>query len=128
MGQHDRALADFTTVVRLKPDLEAAWRHCGFLRQTKGDNTGAVADYSKAIELDPKDEAAWRGRGLSNFMRSRLDDAIADLTQAIALDGNDALAFHMRSQAYGGKHDGRHAAQDDDAALRLDPRLAQVGR
>ena len=56
--QLDRAIGDFTTLVRLDPERADAFNTRGELWRRKGDRPRALADFGAAIKLNPQHEAA----------------------------------------------------------------------
>jgi tetratricopeptide (TPR) repeat protein len=51
--EHDKAIADYTEAIRLKPDYARAYYNRGLAYQRKEDGIRAKADLDKAISLDP---------------------------------------------------------------------------
>ena len=49
--QYDRAIADYTTAIQLKPDYAEAYNDRGFAYYLTGDAERAIADYTRAIEI-----------------------------------------------------------------------------
>jgi tetratricopeptide (TPR) repeat protein len=49
----DRAIADFTEVIRLNPQFIPAYRARGMAWNVNGDRDRAIADLTKAVELNP---------------------------------------------------------------------------
>jgi tetratricopeptide (TPR) repeat protein len=47
--QYDRAIADYSTAIELKPDYAEAYNDRGFAFYLKGDAERAIADYTRAI-------------------------------------------------------------------------------
>jgi tetratricopeptide (TPR) repeat protein len=52
-GDFDRAIADYTRAIDLKPDYAVAYYNRGFSYRHKGDDDRAIADWSKALALKP---------------------------------------------------------------------------
>lgn len=53
-GQHDRAIAEFDTAIRLNPKYAGAFYNRGCSFKKKGDYDRAISDFDEAIRLDPK--------------------------------------------------------------------------
>src|SRR5262245_40672190 len=53
-GDFDRAIADYSEVIRLDPKSASAYGGRGLAYFDKGDFDRAIADYNEAIKLDPK--------------------------------------------------------------------------
>jgi tetratricopeptide (TPR) repeat protein len=58
-GDFDRAIADFTKAIDLKPDLVLAYSNRGIAYQQQGQRDKAAADFRKVLELsnDPQARA-----------------------------------------------------------------------
>jgi tetratricopeptide (TPR) repeat protein len=52
-GEYDRAIADFTQAIALKPDFALAYSNRGNAYANKGEYDRAIADYTQAIKLNP---------------------------------------------------------------------------
>ena len=63
MGAYDRALADYDTALRLRPDDPVAHYRRGLTHYFMGENTGAIHDFTEVIRLDPGHAEAYRYRG-----------------------------------------------------------------
>ncbi|MDR3123858.1 MAG: tetratricopeptide repeat protein [Treponema sp.] len=61
----DRALADFSEAVRLKPDYADAYMNRGNIHSDLSNLDQAIADYNKAINLKLDSAAAYVNRGTS---------------------------------------------------------------
>ncbi len=70
-GKFDLATADYTEVLRLKPDFAAGFYRRGLAYQNKGDYDRAIRDYTEAIRLNPGFWQAVLGRGLSHAAKAR---------------------------------------------------------
>src|SRR5215510_1340610 len=62
---YDRAIADYTTAIELKPDYAEAYNDRGFSYYLKGDSDRAIADFTRAIELRPNYPKAYNSRGVA---------------------------------------------------------------
>ena len=63
-GEYDKAIADLTEAIRLKPALFDAFYNRAAAYAGKGENTKAVKDYSEAIRIAPRLAVAFRDRGI----------------------------------------------------------------
>ena len=52
-GEHDWAIEDYNTVIKLNPDSVEAYIHRGLAYHHKGEYNRAIGDFTKAIELKP---------------------------------------------------------------------------
>jgi tetratricopeptide (TPR) repeat protein len=99
-GEEQAAIRDFTSALRLKPDLEPAFFKRANARSRLGDLTGALADYGEALRLNPKNPDACFNRGVVRFKRGDREGAVADLEQAARIhteQGNSAGAERARN-------------------------------
>jgi tetratricopeptide (TPR) repeat protein len=107
----------------------------GLAREGKGQHDEAIADYDRALALNPKYAAALINRANAYRGKGRDDQAIADLDRAIAMEPKNFLAHFARALTYQDKalsdfdayvNEGNYedlAIQDDDEAIRLNPRV-----
>ena len=51
LGQSDKAIADFTAAIRIKPDYANAYNNRGVTHRELGNDVKADADFAKAKEL-----------------------------------------------------------------------------
>lgn len=79
---YDRAIADYTDALRLKPEFAHAFYNRGLAHQTKGDYDRAIADYTAAIRLNPTYFRAYKNRGLAYKAKGDMSDATSDLNEA----------------------------------------------
>jgi tetratricopeptide (TPR) repeat protein len=102
----DRALADYSQAIALKPDFADAYLARGWVKRQKHDYKGAKADFDKVFELSPKSADAYAQHGdLLGMAIGDFDGAIADYSQAIVLDPNQAKFYYERGHFESGKAD-----------------------
>ena len=118
-GEFDRAAADFTEAIRLKPDDAAARYGRATAYIALGDYAGAIADFDAQIQLDPGDPYSFNGRGLAYDEQGDYERAIADQDEAIRLKPDFAAAFEMRGAAYYDERQFDRAIADYDRAISL---------
>jgi tetratricopeptide (TPR) repeat protein len=98
--EYDRAIADYSTAIQLKPDYAEAYNDRGFAYYLKGNEELAIADYTRAIELRPNYPKAYNSRGVvymaGGYGRTK---AIADFDRAIALKPDFRYAYINRANA-----------------------------
>lgn len=82
MRDEDRAIADYTTAIRLDPKLDAAFSNRGIEYARDGKPDHAVADFTAAIVLKPDSWQPRYVRGTIYFRRGLYELALADLLEA----------------------------------------------
>ncbi len=98
--EYDRAIADYTTAIQLKPGYAEAYNDRGFAHYLKGDADRAIADFTRAIELRSNYPKAYNSRGVvymaHGYGRAK---AVADFDRAIALNPEFRYAYINRANA-----------------------------
>src|SRR6202008_504128 len=122
--QYDKAIADYTEAIRLKPDYADAHYNRGNAYYYLQQYDKAVADYSEVIRLKPDYADAYYSRGLAYYGLKQHDKAIADYTEAIMLKPNYAGAFYSRGNAYYDLKQYAKAAVDYSLVILLKPDYA----
>jgi len=118
-GKYDKAIADFTQAIRLKPDFAFAYNNRGIAHSDQGDHAKAIADLTEAIRLKPDFAAAYNERGIALADKGDYDRAISDYTEAIRLEPDDAAAYSNRAWAFFRKNSPQKGLADIRKALRL---------
>lgn len=116
---------------KLFPDSAPVHIMLGLFETRNQQNVSAVAAYQRALALDPQSAAASVGLGIAQSSAGLLKEAQATFERGLKAFPEDA----MHRQAYGvllvklaeaGEPSGAKAAAMLQAALRLDPRLAEA--
>ena len=98
--QYDRAIADYTTAIQLKPDYAEAYNDRGFAYYLKGDAERAIADYTRAIALRPNYPMAYNSRGVVYMSHGYgAAKSVPDFDRAIALKPDFRYAYINRANA-----------------------------
>ena len=84
-GQWDRAIADFSEAIRLKPGLAEAFGNRGNVYRKKGQFDRAIKDYDRAIHLKPDGAQVFADRGLAYERKGEQNHALKDFKKAYAL-------------------------------------------
>ncbi|MFA7361264.1 MAG: tetratricopeptide repeat protein [Candidatus Kapaibacterium sp.] len=123
---YEKAIADYTKAIELKPDdADAYWsRGNAYYYLQKYDE--AIADYTKAIELKPDDADAYNNRGIAYRKLEKYDEAIADFSKAIELKPDYALAYYNRGVAYYDLKKYEEVIADYTKAIELEPDFADA--
>jgi Tetratricopeptide repeat len=83
-GDYDRAIADFSAFIRLRPNSVVAFNERGLSFGKKGDYDKAIADYTEAIRLNPVWSALpYYNRGTAYEKKGELEKALADFREAL---------------------------------------------
>ena len=125
-GEPDKAIADFTEVIRFSPQDAATYGNRGTAYARKGELDKAIADFTEAARLNPNDSTAYANRGGAYAAIGEFDNAIADDGEVIRLDPKFARAYYNRGEAYAKKGEPDNAAADFAEAARLDPKLGKM--
>jgi len=121
-GSFDKAIANFSEAIRLRPDDASAFNSRGNAYESKSDHDRAITDYTEAIRLNPNYALAFNSRGIAYAHKGNLYRAIADYNEAIRLKPNYALAFCNRGIARqklnnGSDNDDKAKARKLDASV-----------
>lgn len=127
---HDRAIADFTEVVRLDPTDKEAYHKRGVSyifrahHGSKDDYDRAIADLETSLRLgyDRKWVLIWRASAYEG--RNELGRALADYEEVVRIDPKDASnhGYVVRMQRERGEYD--RAIEAVERALKLKPKDA----
>ena len=118
-GQWDRAIADFSEAIRLKPDFVTAFNNRGNIYYGKRQYDRAIMDYDAAIRLKPDLAEAFSNRGNVYRKKGQFDRAIEDYDKAIHLKPEDGRMFANRGLAYEKKGAPNQALRDFKRARAL---------
>lgn len=120
-GNYDRAIAEFTTSIRLNPKNANIYYNRGLAYSKKKDYVSAIADYTEALRLNPKDADTYFNRAFAYKRKGDYDRAIADYTQVIRLNPKDYTAYFNRAFAHDAKGDYDRAIADFTKSIQLKP-------
>ena len=121
-GDLDRALKEFATAIRLRPDWDAPHEDHGIILSRKGDLDGAIADLNEAIRLNPKRDGFYYTRADIYREKGDWDADIANWTEAIANIPSEVWLLTERAQDYQiHKKDFSKAIADYNKAVELQP-------
>ncbi len=124
-GQTQKALSDYSTVIRLKPNLPGPYNSRGRLYFNTKNNRDtlllALADYNKAIELEPNDGEYYANRGATYARLGRNQEALNDLTKCLQIKPDHLVGYLNRSVLYNNAGDYERALSDIRSYLKLNP-------
>ena len=88
LGRHEKALADMTKVVELRPDLWSSYSARARTHRQAGNLDGAIEDFSKALDLKPDSAGILEDRGDCYAEKGRREKALADYQAAMVNSRN----------------------------------------
>lgn len=114
IGQYEKAITDFSEVIKHKPKKSIFISFRGIAYFNNGQFNEALKDYSEAIELDSFDledigynpemycdrRITYIHRGILYIKTDQYEKAIDDFTIAIKLKENDPVAYYERGCTY----------------------------
>jgi tetratricopeptide (TPR) repeat protein len=118
------AIDAFTRVMKLNPDLAAAYTDRGYVYAHLGNYQKAINDHTKAIELKPDLALAYYNRAIVRDKSGNYQHAIKDFNRAIDINPDDADVYMMRGNIYGKLGNYHQAIKDQSRAIELKPDLA----
>jgi cytochrome c-type biogenesis protein CcmH/NrfG len=125
---YDRAIADYNTAIRLKPDYAEAYNDRGFAYYLRGDAERAIADYTRAIALRPDYPKAYNSRGVVYMAHGYGGaKAVADFDRAIALKPDFRYAYINRANARLLRHPWLALDDFHRAGMYPDSQVARLG-
>jgi tetratricopeptide (TPR) repeat protein len=120
--QFDSAIADFTTLIAIRPnDAEAYVSRC-LAHQGKGDFEHAIRDCNESIKLNPKVGANYAVRALCWKEQGDFDRALADLDIAVRLSPREYEIWQLRGATWRSKGEFDRAIADYGRAIELGPK------
>jgi lipoprotein NlpI/pimeloyl-ACP methyl ester carboxylesterase len=126
LSDYDRAIQDYSEVIRQNPTSADAFIGRGSTYLAAGEYDRAIQDYNEAIRLNPRSAGAFTGRGSAYLHKGAYERAIPDFNAAISLNPKSAGAFALRGSAYLDRGDYDLAIQDYDQAILLDSKSAET--
>lgn len=113
-----KALADFSTAIKIKPDEPQLYDARAQIYYDQGKYNLADADYKKMVELKPGDVMGYMGLGRNALRQNKYDDAISQFTYALKLEENYSSGYAFRAEAELEKKMWNEATNDLLAAMK----------
>ena len=85
MGEHDKAIEDFSEAIRLDRNAWGAYNCRAVTYAAIGDHERAILDYDEAIRIQPEHDAPWYNRGNLHAELGRFEEAAKDFAEAVRL-------------------------------------------
>ncbi len=120
-GNYLGAIADYTVVIRLKPNYVSAYNNRGMGKSKLGQHTAAISDFDTAIALKPDFFEAYGNRGNAKARLEQYFDAITDYDMVVKLKPDSSKAYNGRGAAKAELGQHSDAISDYDIAIRLEP-------
>jgi tetratricopeptide (TPR) repeat protein/serine/threonine protein kinase len=119
--QNDKAVADYTEAIRLKPDYAEAYNGRGqaYFKLQQFDK--AISDYGDAIRIKPDFAEAYSNRGFTYTRIGQFEKALADCNEAIRIKPDFAEAYKNRANPHNSLQQYEDAVSDCNEAIRLKP-------
>jgi serine/threonine protein kinase/tetratricopeptide (TPR) repeat protein len=124
--QYDKAVADYTEAIRLKPDYAEAYNGRGqsYFKLKQYDK--AISDYSDAIRIKADFTEAYSNRAFAYTRVGQFEKAIADCNDAIRIKPDFAEAYKNRANPHNSLQQYEDAINDSNEAIRLKPDYAEA--
>lgn len=119
LQEYDKAAADYSKAIALKPESAAAYHDRAICQAHLGLDSAAAEDYDRALELDPTNAHTWNARGLIYLKKGGYNKAKDYFSKALELDGNFVEAYENRARAELKLKDAEGAKQDHEKAAAL---------
>jgi protein O-mannosyl-transferase len=127
MGQYDKAISDFTTVLtKINPKHAESYYSRAIAYNKKNQKDSAIADYTRAVEVKPDYSGAYTNRGNIYFNNGNLDEAISDYTMSLKFEPDNGTVYLNRSFAYFKRHSFSLALEDAEKASGLKTAVNQA--
>ncbi len=121
MGTNDKAIADFSEAIRLKPDNRDALGGRQLVYSKIGDTEKQIADLKELIKLLPDEDTYYITLSQAYRKVEDNDRAISVLDQFIRKKPDSAFAYQVRANFYSGTGEFDKAIADANQVIRLTP-------
>ncbi len=125
-GQQDKALAEYTKALEVRPNYDLAFNNRGNVYFGQNQNDLALADYNKTLQLNPNNEKALNNRGAVYYRKQQYGPAIADFNEAIRIDPLYTDAYLNRAVLYATSNQHDKAIEDFNFFLKYRLNHAQA--
>lgn len=99
-GELDRAIADLSKAIQLKPNYFDSWFERGEINFKKGEYDQAIADFTEVLRLKPRHGGALIARGEAFGQKQEYARAIADYDESILLEPGRIAPYYLRGFAH----------------------------
>lgn len=119
LGDTAKALVDYNTAIKVKPDEENLYENRAQIYYELGKYDLADADYRKMTELKPGETMGYMGLGRNANAQHRWNDAIKLFDYVVKLDNTYSSAYAFRAESYFALEKWNEATDDIMSALSL---------
>lgn len=99
LGDTVKALADYATAIKVKPDEPKLYDNRAQIYFEQGKYELSNQDYRKMIEMQPGDVKGYMGLGRNALRQHRPDDAISQFNYVVKLDESYSSGYSFRAEA-----------------------------
>ncbi len=85
MGNHQRALKDFTNAIKYDPENDRGYANRGLCYRVIKKMTRALKDFNQAIEINPSRPDGFFGRAQTYYDMQQYDKALEDCEKALSI-------------------------------------------
>ena len=96
-GAYGKAISDYSSAVRLKPDYANAYSNRAHIYLFLEKPSEAIKDYTQVIEITPQYDAAYDNRGVAYSATGQYNRAIEDWNRVLQLNRRFIRAFVERA-------------------------------
>lgn len=129
LGQHLRAIEDYSAAIRLNPDNKVS-ASCYMARGLAYDDLDqyqrAIEDYSEAIRLKLDFPLIYTFRGVAYNKLNQHQEAIKDFNEYIRMEQGNYNGYYNRGATYSKLGQHQRAIEDYNEAIRLKPDYAKA--
>jgi tetratricopeptide (TPR) repeat protein/V8-like Glu-specific endopeptidase len=124
LERYAEAIVDLSTVLKLDPKNDAAYRDRGIAKVQLNRYLEAVTDFSAAITLDPNEGVTYFGRSTAYIFLGEYSEALLDINKALQLKSpsiSENQLYASRSRIYALSGDPINSIKDLDRVIKLQP-------
>lgn len=120
MRDHVRAADDFTSAIKLVPDVGENYYHRGESKLRMRQFNSAVEDFQAALDKGYNEACVYNARATAMRCLQRHDEALDDLGKAVSMEPDNVEFLFNRSQTLMDTEVGDPAGAEDDLTMALE--------
>ena len=121
-GEYDRAIEDYSTLIRVEPTAAAFADRGRVYLYDKDDPEKALPDFDESLRLDPNNAATHASRASLRRRQGELADALKSFEEAIRLAPSSGVFLTSRAYVWAAQEDRARMMQDLDEGARISPK------